>query len=214
MEQNFLESNFLQTIIMTITVCVTAIIYWNNKRNVPQAAATILKLQIQDIEENIETLKAEAIVGNSLSEQPLYYSRIIFEENSWLKYNHMFANKLKASDFETIDKFFKVAQEIKTQQIFIKMKIQESINTKCSFYYLQQYNRINQTVSDIRENREQLCTFDLQYAKTLYNTPALSVGTYIHQELCNGLEKGLNRYQKLSGSIAFQKLCEVGKIIR
>ena len=26
MEQNFLESNFLQTIIMTITVCVTAII--------------------------------------------------------------------------------------------------------------------------------------------------------------------------------------------
>ena len=33
MEQNFLESNFLQTIIMTITVCVTAIIYWNNKRN-------------------------------------------------------------------------------------------------------------------------------------------------------------------------------------
>lgn len=66
----------------------------------------------------------------------------------------MFANKLKASDFETIDKFFKVAQEIKTQQIFIKMKIQDSINTKCSFYYLQQYNRINQTVSDIRENRE------------------------------------------------------------
>ena len=56
--------------------------------------------------------------------------------------------------------------------------------------------------------------FRIQYAKTLYNTPALSVGTYIHQELCNGLEKGLNRYQKLSGSIAFQKLCEVGKIIR
>lgn len=79
MEQNFLESNFLQTIIMTITVCVTAIIYWNNKRNALQAAATILKLQIQDIEENIETLKAEAIVGNSLSEQPLYYSRIILK---------------------------------------------------------------------------------------------------------------------------------------
>ena len=81
MEQNFLESNFLQTIIMTITVCVTAIIYWNNKRNVPQAAATILKLQIQDIEENIETLKAEAIVGNSLSEhyiiQELFLKRIV-----------------------------------------------------------------------------------------------------------------------------------------
>lgn len=94
------------------------------------------------------------------------------------------------------------------------MKIQESINTKCSFYYLQQYNRINQVVSDNRENREQLCAQDLQYTKTLYNTPALGIDTYIHQELCNGLEKGLNRYQKLSGSIAFQKLCKVGKIIR
>lgn len=82
MEQNFLESNFLQTIIMTITVCVTAIIYWNNKRNALQAAATILKLQIQDIEENIETLKAEAIVGNSCQNnhyiiQELFLKRIV-----------------------------------------------------------------------------------------------------------------------------------------
>ena len=203
MEQGFLESNLLQTIVMIITVCVTAIIYWNNKRNALQAAATILKLQIQDIEENIETLKAEAIIGNSLSEQPLYYSRIIFEENSWLKYNHMFADKLKASDFETIDKFFKVAQEIKTQQIFIKMKIQESINTKCSFYYLQQYNRINQVVSDNRENREQLCAQDLQYTKTLYNTPAL--GTYLTLFLihCIILDVYMCRYLRLGYYIKF-----------
>ena len=45
MEQDFLESNLLQTIVMIITVCVTAIIYWNNKRNALQAAATILKLE-------------------------------------------------------------------------------------------------------------------------------------------------------------------------
>ncbi|WP_233547807.1 hypothetical protein [Parabacteroides sp. AF17-28] len=212
-QESFLESNLLQTIVMAVTVCVTAIIYWNKKRNELRAAATILKLQIQDIEVNIENLKAEAIVGNCLSEQPLYYSKVIFEENNWLKYNYMFADKLGASNFETIDKFFKIAQEIKTQQIFIKMKIQDSINAKCSFYYLQQYNRLNQTVSDIRENKEQLCMQDLQYTKALYNNPALSIGTYIHQELCNGLEKGLNKYQRISGNIAFQKLCKVGGII-
>ena len=92
------------------------------------------------------------------------------------------------------------------------MKIQDSINTKCSFYYLQQYNRINQTVSDIRENREQLCTFDLQYAKTLYNTPALSVGTYIHQELCNGLEKGLNRYQNYQEVLLFKNYVKLARL--
>ncbi len=31
MEQFFLESNFSQTIIMTIIVCVTTFIYWHNK---------------------------------------------------------------------------------------------------------------------------------------------------------------------------------------
>lgn len=103
MEQSFWESNLFQTLVMIITVFVTGIIYVLNKRSTLQAAATILKLQIKDIEENIEVLKAEAIVGNSLSEQPLYYSKIIFEENKWEKYSHMFANKLSASDFETID---------------------------------------------------------------------------------------------------------------
>ena len=72
MEQfNFLESTFLQTVVMIITVIVTAVIYWNKKRNELRAAAIILKLQIQDIEENIENLKAEAIISNFLSEQPL-----------------------------------------------------------------------------------------------------------------------------------------------
>ena len=81
MEQSFWESNLFQTLVMIITVFVTGIIYVLNKRSTLQAAATILKLQIKDIEENIEVLKAEAIVGNSLSEQPLYYSKIIFVEN-------------------------------------------------------------------------------------------------------------------------------------
>ena len=100
---------------MAVTVCVTAIIYWNKKRNELRAAATILKLQIQDIEVNIENLKAEAIVGNCLSEQPLYYSKVIFEENNWLKYNYMFADKLGASNFETLLYFAEKIDEILKQ---------------------------------------------------------------------------------------------------
>lgn len=212
MEQSFWESNLFQTLVMIITVFVTGIIYVLNKRSTLQAAATILKLQIKDIEENIEVLKAEAIVGNSLSEQPLYYSKIIFEENKWEKYSHMFANKLSASDFETIDNFFKVAQEIKTQQVYIKMKIQESVNLKCFHYYQQQYNRINQTVLDKNENKEQLCIMDLQYTKQLYNNSSFHIETWIPIEFRYGLEKGLNRYQKLSGSQAFHRLCKKGQI--
>lgn len=58
MEQSFWESNLFQTLVMIITVFVTGIIYVLNKRSTLQAAATILKLQIKDIKENIEVLKA------------------------------------------------------------------------------------------------------------------------------------------------------------
>ena len=47
MEHGFLESNLLQTIVMIITVCVTAIIYWNNKRNVESVVCKELEHRME-----------------------------------------------------------------------------------------------------------------------------------------------------------------------
>lgn len=126
----FLESNFFQSLILIVTIIVTYCIYLRKERNNLKSAATIIALQIKNIEKNIEYLKAEGVMGETLNEQNFHYSMPIFEENMWEKYKHMFASRLKPSDFASIEMFYEVAQAIRVQQYYIKQRIQENIFAK------------------------------------------------------------------------------------
>ncbi len=209
---DFLKSNFLQTLILVITVVATLLIYFDKENKSIKSATTILILQIKNIEKNIEYLKAEGVSGEAINEQSLHYSIPIFEENAWDKYKHKYASRLSSSDFAKIEQFYEVAQAIRIQQQQIKQKIQENIFAKTAHYYQQQFNRLNACVLDGREDRENLCFIDMDYTLKLYNNPKFSVGTFLHKEYGSGLIKGLNRYQRLTGTTVFERLCKIGKI--
>ena len=53
---DFLNSNFLQTLILCITVIVTLWIYFANRKQNIKTARNILSLQIKDIEANIRAI--------------------------------------------------------------------------------------------------------------------------------------------------------------
>lgn len=150
-------------------------------------------------------------MGESLNEQNLHYSMPIFEENMWEKYKHMFASRLEPSDFACIEMFYEVAQAIRVQQYYIKQRIQENVFAKAAHYYQQQFNRINACVGNKSEDRETHCIEDMRDATNLYNNPQLGVITFIHKEFGMGLIKGLNRYQRLSGTVTFENLRKQGK---
>lgn len=209
---NFLESNFLQTIILTVTVFVTLLIYICKERKSRKSATTVLVLQIRNIEKNIEYLKGEGVTVDTINEQQIHYSIPIFEENAWEKYKHIYASRLNPSEFTKIEQFYEVAQAIRVQQYQIKQKILENIFAKTDYYYRQQFTRLNACVTDERTDREILCQRDMNYALTLYNNPMFSVTTFLHKEYGIGLIKGLNRYQRLSGTTVFERLCKIGRI--
>lgn len=209
---NFWDSNLLQTIVLVITLLVTLFIYLNKEYKNLKSATTILVLQIKNIEKNIEYLKAEGISGEAINEQQLHYSIPIFEENAWDKYKHIYASRLSSSDFSKIELFYEVAQAIRIQQQQIKQKIQENIFAKTVHYYQQQFNRLNACVQDDHDDRENLCFMDMDYTLKLYNNPRFSVGTFLHKEYGSGLIKGLNRYQRLTGTTIFERLCKIGNI--
>ena len=48
------------------------------------------------------------------------------------------------------------------------------------------------------------------YVETI--NPRFSVGTFLHKEFGCGLIKGLNRYQRLTGTTVFERLCKIGNI--
>ena len=209
---NFWDSNLLQTLVLVITLLVTLYIYFNKEYKNLKSATTILVLQIKNIEKNIEYLKAEGVSGEAINELQLHYSIPIFEENAWDKYKHIYASRLSSSDFAKIEQFYEVAQAVRIQQNQIKQKIQENIFAKTTHYYQQQFNRLNACVVDGRSDRETWCQKDMSYALALYNNPMFSVMTFLHKEFGSGLIKGLNRYQRITGTTVFERLCKIGKI--
>lgn len=168
------------------------------KRKELRNAVSILLLQINDIEKNIEYILSEGLINGCIQEVPIHYSTIIFEENQWNKYAHSVVGHISQEAFEKIDTFFKVAQRIREQQIYIKQKIQLSTENKAYYYYSAVYNQIVITGQPLQ---------NIQSIVDRFNESI--VPSYIQKELALGLEKTLKQYHKLSDGIAYTELVKL-----
>lgn len=202
MNTSFWESNLFQTLVLIVTVGATiGIALWQfhaHKRKELRNAVSILLLQINDIEKNIEYILSEGLINGYIQEVPIHYSTIIFEENQWNKYAHSVVGHISQEAFEKIDTFFKVAQRIREQQIYIKQKIQLSTENKAYYYYSAVYNQIVITGQPLQ---------NIQSIVDRFNESI--VPSYIQKELALGLEKTLKQYHKLSDGIAYTELVKL-----
>ena len=202
MNTSFWESNLFQTLVLIVTVGATiGIALWQfhaHKRKELRNAVSILLLQINDIEKNIEYILSEGLINGYIQEVPIHYSTIIFEENQWNKYAHSVVGHISQEAFEKIDTFFKVAQRIREQQIYIKKKIQLSTENKAYYYYSAVYNQIVIASQP---------TQSIQSIVDRFNDTV--VPSYIQKELALGLEKTLKQYHKLSDCIAYTELAKL-----
>ena len=202
MNTSFWESNLFQTLVLIVTVGATiGIALWQfhaHKRKELRNAVSILLLQINDIEKNIEYILSEGLINGYIQEVPIHYSTIIFEENQWNKYAHSVVGHISQEAFEKIDTFFKVAQRIREQQIYIKQKIQLSTENKAFYYYSAVYNQIVITGQPLQ---------NIQSIVDRFNESI--VPSYIQKELALGLEKTLKQYHKLSDGIAYTELVKL-----
>ena len=202
MNTSFWDSNLFQTIVLIVTIGTTVgIALWQfhvHKQTELRNAVSILILQIKDIEKNIEYIFSEGLINGFIQEVPMHYSTIIFEENQWNKYAHSIVGHISQEAFEKIDTFFKVAQRIREQQIYIKQKIQLSMDNRVFYYYNTIYNQ-----AVIADNPAQC----VQLMIDKFNE--LLVPSYIQKEFASGLEKTLKQYHKLTDGIAYTELLKL-----
>lgn len=199
MEYSFWDTNLFQTITMIASVLTTIGIalckYHNHKKKELKNATTILLLQIDNIERNIEYIMSEGIINGVLQEAPMHYSAIIYDENQWNKYSHLIVGVITQENYEKIDTFFKVAYRIREQQIYIKQKIQQSIDSKVWHYYNAAYTQVGNNDNPIQNIK----TIHQRYNNT-------SVPSFIQLEFAIGLEKALKQYYRLSDGNAYKEL--------
>lgn len=210
----FLDSNLFQNLILVLTILVTICIYYGRKRQNLSNAVAILSLQIRDIEDNIESLIAEGLIGEQLQERALHYSTIIYEENYWLKYNHLIAGRVDAQTYGVLDNFYKIAFKIREQQLMIKNKLLQSMDYKGMYYYNGIFSRVN-GILDKQQNEadsEKLldnCKAEVSLIQSLYNHDITNPPAFIQVELVRGLSKKLEQYHKITDGVAFSKLLKL-----
>lgn len=195
----FFNFDFIQNTILLLAAFITWWIYYDSKIKDISKAATILALQIKDIEKNIEYLFSEGLINGAIQERPIHYSNLIYEENQWDKYYYLMAGLLSPEAFERIDYFFKVAQRVQEQQIYIKKKIQQSLDDKVTHYYNAIYSQVADLRIDVEQSKANINQIRDKFCK-------INTETYMQIEYANGLENALKRYRKLTDGNAYAEL--------
>lgn len=76
-------------LLIAVGLSAFGVYYWQ-KRDEKRSAATLIKGQIDLIEERIYALKSDHQLGNI----SIYHSKAILQENLWEKYKHLFIKRL------------------------------------------------------------------------------------------------------------------------
>lgn len=107
----------------------------------------------------------------------------------------MIVGSVTQETFEKIDAFFKVAYRIREQQIYIKQKIQQSIDSKVWHYYNAAYAQ----VANLDDSTQSIKAIHQKFNST-------NVPLFIQLEFAIGLEKTLKQYHRLSDGVAYMEL--------
>ena len=97
------NSNFVQTIVMAIVGLVAYFVYKCQKKDDLRRAATIVKLEIDNIEEALNRLKLTVVAEDIYKTAPLYQTL------EWFKVRNLFVGKIDIEYINAINKFYDMA---------------------------------------------------------------------------------------------------------
>jgi len=104
---DFIKINWVNMLLVIVGLSAFVIYFWQ-KRDEKRAAATLVKEQIDSIEDRVRALKNDHQLGNI----SVYHSKVIIQENLWEKHKHLLIKSLQRADAEAIQRFFDSAEQI------------------------------------------------------------------------------------------------------
>lgn len=189
---DFIATNWVNMLLVIVGLSAFVIYFWQ-KRDEKRAAATLVKGQIDLIEERVCILKNDHQLGNI----SVYHSKIILQENLWEKYKHLFIKNLKKSDAEIIQKFFDSAEQIEQARSDIVKMLKVAWEQKARVeienvgMLMKENFTMDQALPLIQQFQQSYHPFDIGYVPDM---------------VINTLVKQLNDINMLSGTTAYQKI--------
>jgi len=115
---NFINENWLD-ILLVIVGASAFIIYWVQERHKISEAASLIVLQVEELQTRIAEIGTYISEGK-LNDSAFYESQILFKTDYWDKHKHFFVRKMDSFSFKMFDDFYNCASEILEQQQFMK----------------------------------------------------------------------------------------------
>ena len=162
-------------ICLIVVGALALIVYWLQERRKKIEAASLIILQIDEIQNGITELSTY-IVDKILNETAFYESLPLFKEDYWNMYKHYFVKEMDASSYNKLNQFYKYVTEIQEQQNFIKSLLNNHffLNQNCfadieTYFFIDYMAKTNNTC------------FDLNQFWNLYNTQKLNATEFINK---------------------------------
>lgn len=121
----FVNGNFFQTAVIFVVGLFVFFMYLINLRNDLKKAATILIMEIRDVEKAIKSL------SDQQKHDSYYFTTPVITNNSWDSYKFMFIKKLDQDEYLLINDFYSLAQRIEKERLLVVDQIIIGFETKC-----------------------------------------------------------------------------------
>lgn len=200
----FLSANWVNILLVVVGLSAFIIYFWQ-KRDERRAAATVVKEQIDLIEERVRTLKSDHQLGNI----SVYHSKTIIQDNLWEKHKHLLIKKLQRSDAEIVQRFFDSAEQIEHARSDIIQTITRAWEHKSSVMHqlagefamaeaTTTMSTATDNLTEVKVNMNAIELFrQIYYPLELVFTPDVAINTLI---------KYLNDFDNLKGTSAYKTI--------
>lgn len=204
--EDFFNSNLFQTLVMIIVGFIAYWIYICQKRDDLKRAAAIVKLEIDNIEEALESFRLTVVAEDIYKTAPLYQTL------EWFKVRNLFVGKLDIEYFNAINKFYNMV--IVCEDARNRMKEAVHLNRIDKINAVQFH--LQSILCKVAENNVDAESLDnlkksqaiLAKYCDLYNDGRLSPD-FIMRSVVEHIERSMNSIFYISNTPAYEKLKEM-----
>jgi hypothetical protein len=210
--------SWVQGLVLTLSVGFSFLFWIWNKNETRKGKATLLYLQIKEIENVIETVKKNCVNVTNIDGDKLIASKdILLNNNIWTENKNYFVTKISTDVYESIERFYENVEIISGNQKNIKeymyAVLRNKLNKSNEIYFAGWINAWE--IADGNSiNQEKIFNDELFKISTKtdkFNQAALA-NIFLPSQFSNNFIMALNNYSKLSNSIAFLEIKKIAKI--
>lgn len=129
---DFIAKNWVN-ISLVIVGTFALVIYKLQERRKKIDAASLIILQIDDLQERLREISGY-IVNGQLNSGAFYESLPLMEKNYWHEYKHYFVQKLDATSYNLLNQFYNYTSAVQEQQILLKELQKNSLQMTHSLF--------------------------------------------------------------------------------